>query len=261
MMGIISTLIIFILILIAIFGGLCLVTGEENKGNQIIVSCMTALILFMMIVVLFQTSDISSGIFTSGIPLIENVQKAGSIKDFMANSPGKFALDFVELVTIMLLINWVSNIYKAADAGFAGKVLSRIIIVCMAVIAYGFFMDMIRENAMTKWAVYCVECMITGTGILYTPAFILACITGWKKDNPAIAYAVSQFPKTNLGKAISTAISTSIVFVAFLIILETQYGSIESIMSGVMDSMETIGACILMLMGIYFMVMSLKKKN
>lgn len=261
MTAMISTLMIFILTLAAIFSVLCMVTGEENKGNQILVSCITAAILFMMIIALFQTSDNSPRVFTSGIPFIEDAHKAGSIKDFMAHSSGKFALDFVELVTIMLLINWVSNIYKAADAGFAGKVLSRIIIVCMAVIAYGFCMDMIRENAMTKWAVYCVECMITGTGILYTPAFILACITGWKKDNPAIAYAVSQFPKTNLGKAISTAISTSIVFVAFLIILETQYGSIESIMNGVMDSMETIGACILMLMGIYFMVMSLKKKN
>lgn len=261
MAGMIATIIIYIVILAAIFGGLCMVTGEEDKGNQIIVSCMTAVILLMMIIMLFYTGDSSPGICTSGIPLIENVQKAGSVKDFITRSPGQFALDFVELVTIMLLIHWVSNLYKATDSGFAGKVLSRIIIVGIAVIAYGFFMDIVREHTITKWVVYCVECMITGTGILYTPAVILAYISGWKKDNPAITYAVSQFPKTNIGKAISAAISTSVTLIAFLVILETQYGSMQNIMGGVLDSLEGIGVCVLMLMGIYFMVTSLKKNK
>ncbi len=34
MMGIILTLAALILILIAVFGGLCLITGEEDKGNK-----------------------------------------------------------------------------------------------------------------------------------------------------------------------------------------------------------------------------------
>ncbi len=260
MMGMILTLAALILILIAIFGGLCLITGEEDKGNQIIVSCMTAVILFMMVMLLFRTDDGSPGIFLSGIPLVENVQKAGSLKTLMTQSAGMFALDFVELVTIMLLINVVSNIYTAAGAGFAGKILTRMIIVLIAVAAYGFFMDMARNNIIIQWAVYCVECIITGTGILYTPAFILASITGWRLENPAIAYTISQFPQTAAGRAILTAISSSVVFVAFLLILETQYGSIESILDGALESMESIGACILMLMGIYFMVTSVKKK-
>lgn len=261
MAGMISTFAAFILILTAIFGGLCLITGEENKGNQILVSCMTAAILFMMVVVMFSTGSGSPGIFTSAIPLIESVQKAGSIRELLAQFPGRFALDFVELVTIMLLIRWISNIYSASDAGFAGKILTRMIIVFMSVVAYGFFMDIARDNIVMKWAVYCVECMVTGTAILYTPAFILAHITGWTLDNPTIAYTLSQFPQTNIGRAISSAISESIVFLVFLLILESQYGSIESILGGMLESMESIGVCILMLMGIYFMVTSIKKKK
>lgn len=257
----ILNLIIFALVLIAVFGILCTVTGEKDKGNQIIVSCMTAVILLVIVITMFQADGLSSGVFESGIPLIENVQKAGSIKNFMVQYPGLFALDFVELVTIILLINWVSNIYKASEAGFVGKILTRIIIVCIAVLAYGFIMDIVRENIMMKWAVYVVECMVTGAGILYTPAMIFAYITGWKKDNPAIVYVVSQFPKTNIGKAISTAVSTSVTLIAFLVILETQYGGMEHIVGSIFDSAKGIMSCVIVLMGIYFMIMSFKKKK
>lgn len=261
MAGIMVTIVVYILTLAAIFGGLCLVTGEEDKGNQIIVSCMTAIVLLMMILMLFSAGGSSPKICISGLPLVENVQKAGSLKDFITQSPGQFALDFVELVTLMLLIHWASNLYKATDAGFAGKILSRFIIVGIAVIVYGFVMDTVREHILMKWAVYCVECMITGTAVLYTPAMAVAFITGWKSDNPAVTYAVSQFPKTSIGKAISEAISASVVLIAFLLVLESQYGSVQNIMGSVLDSLGSMGACVLMLMGIYFMVTSLKKKK
>lgn len=261
MVGMIVTIIVYVLILAAIFGGLCLVTGEENKGNQVLVSCMTAVILLMMIMMLFGIDDSSQRICISGLPLIENIQKAGGIKDLITQFPGKFALDFVELVTLMMLIHWVSNLYKAADAGFAGKILSRLIIVGIAVITYGFVMDIVREHILIKWTVYCVECMITGTAILYTPAMTLAFITGWKADNPVITYIVSQFPKTNIGKAISEAISTSVALIALLVIVESQYGSVPNIMGSALNAFEGVGACILMLMGIYFMVTSLKKNK
>ena len=79
MVGMIVTIIVYVLILAAIFGGLCLVTGEENKGNQVLVSCMTAVILLMMIMMLFGIDDSSQRICISGLPLIENIQKAGGL--------------------------------------------------------------------------------------------------------------------------------------------------------------------------------------
>ncbi len=260
MLSMIFTMLIFIIVLSAIFGGLCIITGEKNKGNQILVSCMTAMILFMLIMTLFKTGDGRTGVFMSGIPLIEGINRTGSIMNYLTQYTAQFALDFVELVVIVLIISWVSNLYTAENAGFAGKILTRIIIVGISCIAYGFFMDLVRENVVMKWLVYCVECVITGTGILYTPAMILAFICGLKEDNSAVLYIVSKFSETNLGKAVSTAISTSVMLIVFLLVLESQYGSIRDIMNGLIGSLESIGTVIFMLMGMYFMVTSIAKR-
>ena len=74
-------------------------------------------------------------------------------------------------------------------------------------------------------------------------------------------YFVEQFPKTSIGKAISTAVTTAIVFLVFLIVLESQYGSVCNIIKGTYDSMESIGAIVVTIFGIYIVVNSLKKKN
>ncbi len=179
--NILGTLLFFIVILALLFGGLCTLTGEDKKGNTIIVNCITAVILYTLVLELFNGGMPGDSIFAEGLPLVNNVEKAGSVGRYFANSPTLFALDFVELVTLTLMINWVSNLFSFEAAGMAGKITSRIIIVLGGVIAYGFFMDFVRDNIVMKWCVYCVECIITGSSIAYTPILLLSFITGLKK--------------------------------------------------------------------------------
>ena len=261
MFSMLTSLVICIIVLALLFGGLCSITGEEKKGNTIVINCITAVILYLLVIQLFNTGLPNGGIFESGLPLVNNVENAGSVKEYLSKEPGAFALDFVELVAVILLTNWISNLFSFGEAGFVGKVITRIIIVLGGIIAYGFVMDMIRDNVVIRWCVYCVECIITGGSILYTPIMIVSFITGLKTNNPALIYFVEQFPKTSIGKAISTAVTTAIVFLVFLIVLESQYGSVCNIIKGTYDSMESIGAIVVTIFGIYIVVNSLKKKN
>lgn len=264
MLGII---LLCIIALAFLFGGLCIVTGEGVKGNIIVDNCITALFLYFLLLGLFNGRLSTGGIFDAGLPLVSNVEKAGSVRLYLINNRASFAIDFVELVTLIFMINWVSNLFLSDDenkkknnkAGLAGKTTLRIIIILAGIIVYGFFMNFARENIVMKWCVYCVECIITGGSIIYTPVMIVAFFSGLKTNNPALIYIVKQFPKTSIGKAISSAITMSVMFLALLLVLETQYGSVCNIITGVYESLESIGASIMMLFGIYFLLKILKK--
>lgn len=261
MFNLLTTLLVFVLLLATLFGGLCSITGEEKKGNIIVINCITAMLLYFVIIELFNGGLLDESIFDSGIPLVNNVEKAGSVKAYLLNYPGKFSLDFVELVVLTLLINWVSNLFSFENAGFVGKIVSRIVIVLGGIIGYGLLMNIIRQNIIVKWCVYCVECVITGGTILYTPLMIVASISGLKKDNVALVYLIQEFPKTSLGKAISTAVTSTVMFVVLMLVLENQYGSICNILGRTVDTIKSFGAVIVMIIGIYIVINSLKKKN
>lgn len=243
-------------VLLICFGILCNLTGDNDKGNQILSNSITAFILYSMIVIIFGLADTSRSILDLRIPFAAGINKYGTMKEYIANSVGMFALDFAQMVTLVLIINWVTNILKFENAGFAGKVSSKIVIVLMAILAYGFVMDLIEDNNILRWCVYCIECLITGGSIIYTPAMIIMTITGIKEGNYVNSYIISQFPKSSLGKAITTAITSSIVFVVFLFMLDMQYGGIYNIMNSTLESFGSIAAVIIILMGIYFIVKS-----
>lgn len=254
----VTTLLGFVIVLALLFGMLSGVTGEQNKGNQIIMNCVTVLILYLLVIELFNIGLPHGGIFETGIPLINSVEEAGSLKVLILDHTAMFALDFVELVTLTVIINWISGIVQFEGAGFVGKITSRIAIVLMGVIAYGFFMEFARDNVILKWCVYCVECILTGGSILYTPAMLIAAITGLSKDHMAVTYFLTEFKKSSFAKAITNGISSSILFLGYALILESQYGSICNVLGGAVALMEYFGVIIIMIMGIYFMLRSLK---
>lgn len=247
------TLLVYIIILSALFGGLCCICGEQKKGNQILVNCVTAVVLYVIIVQLAHSGLPAGSAFAHGLPFVNHIQQAGGIKILLSDSPGIFASDFVEFVTLVLLIQWIASLVSFSDAGLAGKITAGVVIVFLGIIMYGFVMMSVKENIVLRWCVYCVECLITGGSILYTPAMIISYLSGLKKDNYVISYFLSVFPKTNIGKAVSSALTSAVVFIVFGLTLENQYGSICNVLAGGIEILKCYGSIIVMLMGIYFL--------
>ena len=170
----IGNLIGCLFVLFILFGLLCNLTGDENKGTQIINNCVTAIVIYAMIIVIFSAKN--SEVIKLNIPFWNGVVKYGTLKNYLNASAGGFALDFVQLVTLVLLINWVSNIMSFDKAGFVGILTSKFIIVFIGILIYGFVMHFIEKNIFFKWVVYVVECIITGGSIVVTPLLIIKTI-------------------------------------------------------------------------------------
>lgn len=258
MVGMLSTLIGFVVALALVFGVLCSITGDQSKGNTILVNCITVTMLYLLILYMFNV-DGSGGIFQSSIPLLSSVERYGSVQALLASAPGEFSLCFVQLVTVVVLISFVSNTFSLEQSGFVGKIMTRVIFVFTGLLLYGFVMDSISNNIIMKYCVYALETLLTGGSLLYTPIMIVSMITGLKTDNYVLIYVMKQLPKTSIGKAISASITSSIMFVVMMLVLETQYGSVAKVMQGTVALFETGGVAVVMIMGIYIMFKSFKK--
>ncbi len=256
-----SLFIKYIVALAVLFGGLCCITGEKQKGSQILVNCFTSAVLYLIILQMFNTEVSHDCLFSSGLPIVNHVRQYGNIKNFMTDCPSIFAMDFVEMVTLVIMFQWISGLISFPDAGIAGKITSRIVIVCISIILYGYFMSFVRNNIIIKWCVYCVECIITGGSIFYTPAMLLSTISGLKKNNFAITYFISAFSKTALGKAISSSAISVIVFIVFVMALESQYGSVCTVIKNGVEFIEYAGGIVVSFMGLFILIKCIKLKS
>ena len=258
MLGLIGDFFGVMIAFIVLFGVLCSITGDDSKGNTIIVNTMTAMILYGVILSLFNIDGNGNSIFKSAIPMMKGIDQYGTVLTFVKEAPSQFALDFVELVTLSLIISGLSNLISFQSAGVFGKIISRIILVFAGIILYGIVMDGISDNKVIKWCVYAIESFITMGSIAYTPLMLAANITGLKHENWLLIYLINEFPKCKLGKAISAAISSVVMFLVLIVILESQYGSVKYILKGSTVMLETMGGIVVMCMGIYVLLSSLK---
>lgn len=246
-------------VLFILFGLLCNLTDDENKGMQIINNCVTAIVIYSMIIVIFSAKN--SEIIKLNIPFWNGIVKYGTLKSYLKASAGGFALDFIQLVTLVLLINWVSNIMSFDKAGFIGILTSKFIIVFIGILIYGFIMQFIEKNIFFKLAVYAIECIITGGSIVVTPLLIIKTITGTKQEAFVNAYILDSLKQSNIGKAITASMSSSIVILVFMYAMNLQYGGVNNVLSDVMQSFSGIAGIIIVLMGIYFIVKSITTKR
>lgn len=251
----------YVVVLAFLFGGLCCITGETQKGNQILVNCLTAVMLYLLLSSLFYIDIPPDGVLSDGLPILNHIRQFKTIRTLLQCHPGIFASDFVEFATLVLIIQWIANIVVFPKAGFVGKVTSSMVITGIAVFVYGCFMHAVRDTAIMKWCVYCVECIITGGAILYPPVMLLSCITGLKKNNLALAYLVSVFPKTALGKAISSSVASAAVCVAFIFAIENQYGSAYTVLKQGVGFVKQSGGVFVLIIGIYFILNAIKSNK
>ena len=250
-----------IVLLGVVWGALCMVTGEKNNANTIMVKRFTAMVLLIKIQTIINLNRAGNGSLNEAVPMLDGLERYGNTSNFLKSNPAEFALNFVQLVTISLLVNYISNLFgNGSSNNIVGKLIGRIVIVMLAFIAYGFVWKMISENVVIKWCIYAVESLITVGAVSYPIMVLAASITGLKTNNYVLIYAVKQFPKTRFGRSVSAAITSSIMFLVLLVILESQYGTATNILQGVAAYMKSFGSVIVVVMGIATLVKSLKHK-
>lgn len=258
MFGLIADFFAIMLAFIVLFSIICFVTGDEAKGNSLILNTVTTMIFYGVIVSVYNLEGSGNSIFKSALPMMTGIDQYGTVLAFVKAAPNQFALDFVELVTLSMIISCISNLISFQSAGVFGKILSRIILIFAGITLYGIVMDSISDNKVIKWGVYAIEAFITMGSIAYTPLMLAANITGLKHQNWLLIYLVNEFPKCKFGKAVSAAMSSVVMFLVLIVILESQYGSIKFILRGSTAMLENMGGVVVMCMGFYAILGSLR---
>lgn len=100
-----------IVLLGVVWGALCMVTGEKNIGNTIMVNCFTAMVLFIILLSLFNLHGAGNGSLNEAVPMLDGLERYGNTSNFLKSNPAEFALNFVQLVTISLLVNYISSVW------------------------------------------------------------------------------------------------------------------------------------------------------
>lgn len=73
-------------------------------------------------------------------------------------------------------------------------------------------------------------------------------------DNKLVAYIVNELPKTELGKAMSTSVSSSVIFLFYVVALEKQYGTVKQMLRGGIVLLNTAAPLIIMVLGIGMLI-------
>lgn len=256
---ILVSILMYVIALALIFGCLCMVTGQSEKGSQIIINCVSAVVILIIIMAVIGSEWIQNSVFGMGFSMIGHAREQSGIIELLTESPGIFAVDFVGLVSLVLLIQWLSNLISIPAAGIMGKITASLVVVLVSVWLYGILMGVVQDHFVLKWCVYAVESLLTIGSLLYTPAMLLVSVTGWSSNNYVIEYIISSFPDTSIGKAVSTAVSTTVVIVLFLVVMEKQCGSIFVLTSGVKELLQSVGGIVIVLFGLYFLLQIMKK--
>lgn len=260
MLAMFITLFFYILFLALLFAAICSITGETSKSSNLMSNCSIAIILFTVVVVMFNFSGEGKGIFSYTIPMIHGVEMHGSILKYIHNDLGAFSFDFVQLVILVFLISVFNNIFNVSANSLLSQIICKFITFFGSLLIYGYFMEFAGENEIIRWCVYIVECLLGGTMIVYTPAMLVANLLGIEPDNKLINYILKELPNTKIGNAISASVTMSINLLIFLAILENQCGTLSNLMSGILDVVIAFGPAVIIIIGIYCVISSLKKK-
>lgn len=110
MFGLIADFFAIMLAFIVLFSIICFVTGDEAKGNSLILNTVTTMIFYGVIVSVYNLEGSGNSIFKSALPMMTGIDQYGTVLAFVKAAPNQFALDFVELVTLSMIISCISNL-------------------------------------------------------------------------------------------------------------------------------------------------------
>ena len=226
-------LIIFIGILILFVVGIdalkMYALGETGQSNQIASGLYTVFFLYIIIVGII-SSGAEHGLISDGIPFVTIMGKDTTLISIMHDHLGLFVSETAELISLMFLISVVERIIPVNNKNISIMIVSRLIIVLVGIIANSFIVSLVIANDIYQWGLTCLQCLISGTTIIVSPAMLIGKLLGVDPDNPIIKYVVKKLPETAIGKGMSAAVTRSAVLLVGTMVLESQSGPLYGIL-------------------------------
>lgn len=254
MLQMLLTLCLMTVALVSIYAGIEWIGGNPQSSKSLVNGCITVVFLYLLIVSMY-TTNYNAGAFHEGIPFLNEIERYGSLTAVFRENKLLFSFQMAELVVLVFAIKLISKIMTLnVGKGVSGLLISRLILVMTGILLNGFLMQAVKDHEVYKWGVHCLYCIISGGSVIITPFMIVGRIMGLDSDNKLVAYIVNELPKTELGKAMSTSVSSSVIFLFYVAALEKQYGTVKQMLRGGIVLLNTAAPLIIMVLGIGMLI-------
>lgn len=242
-----------VLCLVVFDGAMAYVTGEVNRGDRIISSFITILILYAVIMGIIG-SGTENGFISDGIPFVSIMDKDTTLTSIMHDHLGVFVTETAELISLFFLISFIEKVLPTNNTNISLMITSRLILVLVGIVVNCFVVSFVYESQIYKWALTTLQCVLSGVAIVVTPTMLIGQLLGLNPSNTALAYAIDQLPNTAVGQAFTSAVSRTAVLMLGLMIFESQCGPLSGMLNFGIQLVYAIGPIVIACIGISIML-------
>lgn len=258
MLSLLICLVSMVLLLVVFDGIMAYVTGETNKGNKIISSFITILILYSVVIYIIGNGA-NGGFISNGIPFASIMSKDTMLITIMHEQLGSFVIETSKLISLVFFISFIEKLLPVNNTNISLMITSRVILVLVGIIVNCFVISFVYESQIYQWALTTLQCVISGTAIIITPTMYIGQLLGISPDNAILSYAIDQLPHTAIRQAFTSAVSRTAVLMLGLMIFESECGSLSGILSLGIQLIYAIAPIIITCIGISIVIKSIFK--
>lgn len=249
-MATLLTTCVILLFVLLLFNGVIDAATGAGKVNfyGVIEGTITVVFLYWVIISCYGMGSVNY----NGIPFMDKLETYGSISNMFHEGMPDFLLECTELISMTFLMALISRL---VPAGFGGTGITRSLIRSVVIVLAGILfnqavLSVAEKNEIFGWAVTALRCFLTGGALLITPAVLIGSLLHLNSNSAVVLYLLEQLPQTAIGRAFSTAVTNSLVLVFSIMLVESQFGSLLSIVSGASQLIALGGVFVLIALGI-----------
>lgn len=248
-------LIIALVIFNSLLDSIC---GLDSSGNhgKVLEGTLTILMLYFVLIALF-----GKQLLNAQIPFVSQLDETMSLTSLFKETPSIFLLECAKLISLTFVISLIASYVPSSFGGngLSGTIIRSIVLVFAGIIANNFFLSAVQGSFLFSWGLSALQCFFSGAALALTPATVIGNLLNLDSNSTIVAFLIKNLPQTKVGKAMTTSATNSILLVLIIMMFESQYGSIGSLMSQVPSLISLCVPFIIMIMGIRLMIRSVTK--
>lgn len=246
------TMVVLVLALNAFFGRVAGVDSAEG-ASKVLEAAIIVFILYIVIVALF-----GSNLDSVGVPFLHVIEKGMGLSQFFNSDLGGFALECAKLISLVFVITLCSQYLPSGFGGdgLSGQLLRSIVLVMIGVVINHYVLTAAQDAPLFEWAVVALQCLLSGAALMVVPAQIVGRLAGISPESGFVSFLVDKLPETKLGKALSSAATNSLIMVFVIMVFESQFGPLSSMLAAAPTVIYTIGIILIMLIGYRIIIKS-----
>lgn len=252
--------IIWGMVFFAVFGLILKVSGS-SIGQSIMSGAVTVFILllgFMFVLSVDYENRVST------IPFY-NLDQWGTLSNMIKAAPGEFIMNITRLLTVTFIMALIKKTVPIKSGSVILTKITPTLVLVVSALCVNIFVYPKIVVGKPGEILFQVANGLVGGGIVVTEVFslilgVIGKFTGFKANSSFIQIFSERFPDSAIGQAIKVSVTSSAIFVVYLLILEKAVGSIQGLIQTAYSAFLLFLAPMIMILGIVLMIKAAIKR-